>query len=225
MKKYFAIFLVVVLCFMLIGCTAPNDNGNNDDVSSQETLELTTYELPNTGGDANRWFYGKYILKADNISSLWWEYTNNIAYENWRTNYYERKNAGENMPYPYLVDFIKEMEFTREICNQVVTKMHTIPNWEAIGHLDYEDLDIMLTFDTKQINQRFVSEYAVYANGEIYTPHWILNHSAADYKAAGITAAQIEEKLPTYAQFLGAEHQDYTQLYTQKLNDLKALEK
>ncbi len=234
MKKTICILLVLIIILGLIGCTPVNDPAESStltaqlpsDVSSQETLELTTYELPNTDGDSNRWFKHGYNYKVSGIQSQFFDAAGSDVTQNWISNYESQKRAGTlDTTYPSLVKFIKDIGLSNTICLQVAQEIEQNDKPTSPNYLTVEDMQVILTFDTKQINQRFVSAYAICVEGEIYTPHWILNHSAADYKAAGITAAQIEEKLPTYAKFLGAEHQDYTQLYTQKLNDLKALEK
>ncbi len=227
MRRVLAGFLAFGLCVYILGCT-PTDSpagtsSTISQISSNTSNNTTSFAI---GGDAGRWLTDKYQFKVNGIPSPFFDEAGSDVTQNWISNYESQKKAGTlDTTYPPLVKFIKDTGLSKEACLQAVQwiEQNYLPT--DPDYLTVADMQAILTFDTKQINQRFVSAYAICVEGEIYTPHWILNHSAEDYKAAGITAAQIEEKLPTYAQFLGTEHQDYTQLYNQKLNDLKALEK
>lgn len=56
-----------------------------------------------------------------------------------------------------------------------------------------EQIEAFYSDDQKDINIAFKSNYAIIADGELYSPVWLATHTKRDYEEAGITAAQLEE--------------------------------
>ncbi len=242
MKKLFCILLILALTLGLVGCAPANDPAESSALTAQlpsqstvnsytptdyvGTNEKGEYRLEPGGGDGNDWFYSRYILKVNSIDSLWYNLVDSQIFDTWSADYKKQLEDGSlDMTYPYLIKFFKDMQITREQANQVIAYMEE-KNLLRFEHaLQFADLDIIFTWDAELINQTYATEYSVYANGKVYSPQWILNHTAEDYKAAGITAQQLEPKMQKYLEELGRSHATYQTMYTQKLNDLKALEK
>ena len=247
-KKYFTLLLILLLILVFAGCVATSPKAdNNSTLTAQLSPEITSiqsseditsitdyvgtnekgeYRLEPGGGDGNDWFYSQYIPKVNSIESLWYNLVDEKEFELWVAAYDKNWDeiGGENA-LPFLVAYLQDMQITREQCDGVVAYMAENDYWGNPNLLRPEDLDIIFTWDAELINQTYATEYSVYANGKVYSPQWILNHTAEDYKAAGITAQQLEPKMQKYLEELGPSHATYQTMYTQKLNDLKALEK
>jgi hypothetical protein len=64
--------------------------------------------------------------------------------------------------------------------------------------LSGDDIDVIVGGSEADINKRFASEYSIVAGGKIYPPHWVYENSPESYKEAGITPAELKEKLELY---------------------------
>lgn len=60
------------------------------------------------------------------------------------------------------------------------------------------DIEILYSKDIGAINKHFASEYCIVANGYIYTPEWILKHTAEEISAAGINKDMLMDKISYY---------------------------
>ncbi len=56
-----------------------------------------------------------------------------------------------------------------------------------------EQIDAFYSDDPKDMNLAFKNDYAILANGEIYSPIWLATHTKSDYEEAGITVEQLKE--------------------------------
>lgn len=64
-----------------------------------------------------------------------------------------------------------------------------------------EEIDMLFTAAPEEIAAHFASPYAIVKGKNLYSLNWIYFHSAADYKAAGITRDEIAERLPLFDEF------------------------
>jgi hypothetical protein len=73
------------------------------------------------------------------------------------------------------------------------------------GHTDiaYSDEDIaaLLTRCEATVLAHFASPYAIVIHDRVYTSAWIYRNTVEGYRAAGITPAMIQEKLPLWQEF------------------------
>ena len=65
-------------------------------------------------------------------------------------------------------------------------------------NLTQEEIDLIFSDDHALRDQSLISPYAIYANGRIYTAAWLDSHNAEDFMAAGMTKAQLLEKVPAW---------------------------
>ena len=70
--------------------------------------------------------------------------------------------------------------------------------FERYWYLTQEEVDLIFSKDRVLRDEKCRSRYTAFANGKIYTPHWICSHTAEDYIAAGLTKQQLIETISTW---------------------------
>lgn len=70
--------------------------------------------------------------------------------------------------------------------------------FERYWYLTQEEVDLIFSSDKELRDEKCRSRYTAFANGKIYTPHWICSHTAEDYIAAGLTKQQLIETISTW---------------------------
>ncbi len=85
-------------------------------------------------------------------------------------------------------------------------------------------IDAIYSGDRNKMLQALEGEYGLYANGRLYNAYWILNHGPEDYRQAGISVQDLEEKVGNYSNILFAKGEgQYVYAFYQKLQQYKAL--
>ena len=80
-----------------------------------------------------------------------------------------------------------------------------------------EELRLILSDDVPAVTETFATEYAIVKEDKAYSPYWVYLHGVEDYKAAGLTPEEIENKLSYYASF---KYTDMArEFFEQKLNE------
>lgn len=69
---------------------------------------------------------------------------------------------------------------------------------ERWWYLTQEEVDLIFSSDRELRDEKCRSRYTAFANGKIYTPHWICSHTAEDYVAAGLTKQQMIDTISTW---------------------------
>ncbi len=218
MKKVAVIFLAVLTLLTLTAC------GKEPGIDSNSSEIITQYKLPVTGGDSNSWFYEKYDTKVNTLDTAWFDIIGSDIVSNWCNKYDQEKKAGTlDTTYPMLVKFIRDCNISEEICHKVMDNIKANEeklNVEQTIHLTTDEVQTVCFGNAKQINEVFASEYCIVANGDIYTPEWLLNHPVSDYQRAGITYGQLKDKFDTKYLGLLKENDEYIKLYESKLRSL-----
>ena len=70
--------------------------------------------------------------------------------------------------------------------------------YERYWYLTQEEVDLIFSSDKELRDEKCRSRYTAFANGKIYTPHWICSRTAEDYIAAGLTKQQLIETISTW---------------------------
>jgi|LSQX01.2.fsa_nt_gb hypothetical protein len=219
MMKKIAVLLFITMLFVLTACS------ETQQPVSYGPDEVTNYTLADTGGDSNSWFYQKYNIESSTIDGEWFDSLDSKMVSEWVEQYEKEKKAGNlDTTYPPLVKFIKDCNIPQETCRKIMIKIKANEENQGIRpqiHLTEEEIQVIYSWDKKKINEAFVSEYCILANGEIYTPEWLLNHPVSEYKNKGITHEQLNEKVESkYANMLGENH-EFIEIYKSKLQQLK----
>jgi hypothetical protein len=154
------------MLFALTACTGiPQSISDNTD-------KVTKYTLPNTGGDSNSWFYQKFNFKSNTIDGEWFDTLGSKMVSKWCDEYDEQQKAGTlDTTYPPLVKFIKDCNIPQETCREIMSKIKSHDESHDLTpkiHLTEEEIQVIYSWDNKKINETFVSEYCILANGEIY---------------------------------------------------------
>ena len=195
--------------------------------------EVTGYRLPGTGGDYERWFYDKYDLKSSTVEGAWFEMLGADTVSEWCDRYDAAQKAGTaDDDSPMLVQFIRDRQVPEETCRAVMDSIReNEEQFEGMTPtlwLTEEEIGVIYSGDTKRINETFASEYCIVANGEIFTPEWLLNHPVREYRRYGITYDQLKEKIDEkYAPLLANDKENavlcekYLCFYNTKLENLK----
>ena len=61
-----------------------------------------------------------------------------------------------------------------------------------------EEIDLILSDDTEAVAAHFASETAIRKGDNLYSLYWIYSHPISDYISNGITAADVESRVPYY---------------------------
>jgi len=64
-----------------------------------------------------------------------------------------------------------------------------------------DEINALLSRDEATILKAFASDYSIVVNERLFSAAWVYTRSIEDIKAAGITSAMLEEKVPLYAEF------------------------
>jgi hypothetical protein len=97
-----------------------------------------------------------------------------------------------------------------------VAREEWLPLGASSGFTD-EELSLIVSLDEAAIMEHFVSDYAIYLDGAIFTPMWLYWHSPEDYAKVGITPEMVAERLPLYAKFEFAAEADVA--FSEKLSE------
>lgn len=97
--------------------------------------------------------------------------------------------------------FIADFGLTADEIKQILFEQET----QFPAEVTPEEIDILCSGDQAAINRTFVSEYAALSEtGDIYTIFWLGEHTAEDYKSAGLSADAIASAIEN-CQALGIE--------------------
>lgn len=154
--------------------------------------------FPEKDGDSNMLFYASVTTKLDYLDmSFIWLVDYDEA-EDWLYSHSSSKSEFTDVgEAANLYSFIKHFNISSDFVRENLVNMR---NGSADDFSD-EEIDLILSGDNEAIAEHFVSEMAIRKGSNIYSLHWIYNHSIEDYIANGISAEEIKEKLPLFEQF------------------------
>jgi hypothetical protein len=96
---------------------------------------------------------------------------------------------------------IAAIDKSNEITAEMMMRLHGIVVNKDEYFYTEEDKAVLLTQDEATILAHFANSYAVVIRDKVYTPEWIYTQTIEGYRAAGITPAMIQEKLPLWQEF------------------------
>ncbi|MCL1824108.1 MAG: hypothetical protein FWG44_07890 [Oscillospiraceae bacterium] len=134
------------------------------------------------GGDGLEGFFSKYNFKFTNIPGSVSALTNDgIDGVSWGDNFWY---GGRNIDEFTILNYIKEFNIQKDDLIKAFESFDYIEDYS----LTKEEIDILYSNDEFLIYSYFANEFALFHNGEIYTPEWFTLHSVDEY---------INENLPT----------------------------
>lgn len=224
--------LVCLLVFgMIIGlftaCAAPETSSVTTATTTTTTITLTTTTVTDTttttaivpmGGD--NWDYSRRYLLDFSIEGSVSSLLDKEEYQAWCDTFEHYDKGGKRNKYDYnLYTLIHEFSIPREKIEEIC-RFHAelFPEDE---YLTKEQLDVLYTGTEVEVYQYFANPYAVLVGKEAYPPKWLVEHTAEEYAAEGITYAIMSEKMDKMLSVCSEKEQEY--LRTQ-LAALKVLE-
>ena len=129
------------------------------------------------------------------------------------------------MDYPNLYSLIKTFNLPIDEV-EVYFKEHQlmlIDNEQSENfYFTDEEIALICSLNEAAIMEYFVSDYAIYHEGAIYSPIWFYCYALEDYAEAGITPEMIEKKLELYAEFSFTEEGEAA--FEEKLSEFLGVE-
>lgn len=95
-----------------------------------------------------------------------------------------------------LYTFLRDFSVDRETAEAVLTDEMTL--WTAYNltpNFTEDSIEILLNGEKNAVAECFVSDSAIYHNGEILTPEWLYHASGEQYEVYGIPKAELLEKV------------------------------
>ena len=169
---------------------------------SASPIEFADFEMPipfvNGGGDSNAEFYSTVNLKLGYIDMSFVDLVGVDEFEIWLNSTSSSSSELTSVDEAAnLYSFIKHFNISSDFVRENLVNMR---NGSADDFSD-EEIDLITSDNDEAVAEHFVSEMAILKESNIYSLHWIYNHSIEDYIANGITAEEIKEKLPLFEQF------------------------
>ncbi len=184
MKKIHMILLNVLLVLSLVACDSGIDGQMPEPFLNMES----------TGGDELRGYFIKYDAKFTSLDSNVLNLVDKEECEAWINNFTlgEREPSESN-----ILNFVSEFNIPKEKLLEAISTQYYIEG----ATLTTEDVDIIYSNDMELINQTYISDYALYYNGGIYTPEWIYTNSLEKYEEEGIPAELVDEAMQKFKSF------------------------
>ena len=214
MKKVIYVLTVLLVIGILAGCnstdvpTVPETDSNTADTSVATDIGKTaaaevgsnsaqiTEKAPETAAESNT---------ASGIGGVFNCYRAKYCFE-YGTIPFELEDNGVLAPGEIKQWLITERGFS-ETLNSVgadksdillgIIEYFNIPKekFPVDKFLTQERVDALYSKDRSKIKEAFVSPYAIFKNGEIYTPEWLDTHTLEEFNEVGITLEDIVNKI------------------------------
>ena len=165
-----------------------------------QTADEMPEALAHTGGDFNMDFYATTDLRLGYIPMELMSLAGTENAEAWLNEHtssggvYTAVDEAANL-YSFMLYFDIPEETVREYL------IRTRGIGDPIDDCSDEDIDLLMSATPEEIAEHFASPYAIRKGKNLYSLCWIYLHSAADYRAAGITREEIREKMPLFDEF------------------------
>lgn len=200
----FLLLLAVSSCFY--GCSVYNNPAAIETSALHESIIETTIDESTVkptiqegiGGDLTKFYFSsKYKSDFCGINGNFTEIVGDDEFYNWGNEFYNgEREIDEFTIQSFINDFnISKEDFIKINDTRVM----------GYGKFTSEQIDILYSGNQVAIDKEFVSEYAIFANNNIYTLEWLVNHSTDDYKANSITPEQIKSLIEN----MKGVYQDY----------------
>ncbi len=204
------------------------------------------YDLHFTDDDSNDWFYETldrkpfvYNFSLDDLK----KHMDAQVLEAWSKQQTVTTNCTFDFVLPRNIRVVEELSVPKSVyeaavkdANEWLQTVHTfdeatntrqqrISKYTRTAYLlTQEHIDAIYSGDCKTMSQVLQGEHGVYGNGRLYNAYWVLNHGPEDYRQAGISVQDLEEKVGNYSYILFAKGEgQYIYAFYQKLQDYKAL--
>lgn len=189
MKKRNKIILGIVLLF-LGSCAAPERMA----VAPDPTLPAPFPERADGDSTAAYDCLTNELLRAIPIELI--ETVGTDAFEAWLSDLQTDEIVTDIGKEANLYTFLRDFSVDRETAETILTDEMTL--WAAYNltpNFTEDSIELLLNGEKNAVAECFVSDSAIYRNGEILTPEWLYNASGEQYEAYGIPKAELLEKV------------------------------
>ena len=197
--------------------STPNDSKSPIDQTVPSAQDIPT----EIGGGEGWWFTAVYEFKYVESD---YEFLRLVLAEetlnSWRNQFWvANKNSYTRVEDVGIIGAVDEFGITKEqfvtsikengvivdgryYCNPLYVEVTPVDDrfeaYERYWYLTQEEVDLIFSSNKELRDEKCRSRYTAFANGKIYTPHWICSHTAEDYIAEGLTKQQLIETISTW---------------------------
>ena len=190
------------------------------------------YDLRPTDDDLNDWFYETWDRSpfVYNFSLHWLEKRMDAqVLQAWSDQQTVVSHRSFDFTLPKNIRVAEELSVPKSVYEAAVKEANEFcQNGNKYTRTAYlvtqAHIDAIYSGDRNKMLQALEGEYGLYANGRLYNAYWILNHGPEDYRQAGVSVQDLEEKVGNYSNILFANGEgQYVYAFYQKLQQYKAL--
>lgn len=221
MKRYFAALAVLCLCIVMIaGCT-PSPSGLSTTTtitpSTTENNTTTTNFVEGIGGDGE-WDFSRPYYFAFTVSDYVSNFVDKDDFDVWCNQFEHFENGGTRNKYEFnYYEFITEFSISREKMEEICAQYKEL--FPEIDLLTADQVDKLYTASEVEVYQYFANPYAVTVGKAAYSPKWMTEHTAEDYREAGITYDILAAKLDDLLTPCTTEQQAHIRTQCEALKD------
>lgn len=198
-KKCFALCLCFMLVCALVACNSTPSMGESDIGDAPSGSSSVSEGI---GGEFDYNYEGLHRgdLKMFSLT-LFRNVCGDKAYYEWAETFNKPwlEQAPDKRPYDEctLITFIKDFNVAKEDFKKYLT-------FDGVCDFTDAEIDLMYTGTAAEQAAAFANPNAVVVGEAIYTPKWLVTHSAQELRAAGITTAMLAEKSAVWQETLTA---------------------
>lgn len=216
MKRYFAVFAVLCLSIMMtVGCTPSSSNDSTTPTTTSTTTEsnTTTTTFVEGVGGGSEWDFSRSYHLNFSVDSFVEELVGKDRFASWCAQFEHAGEGGtrnrlECNYYELIQDFSIPREDMEELCagydGDIITP---------------QEIALLYTGSRLEVYEHFANPHAVMAGIYAYSPKWLTEHTAEDYREVGITYDLLTAKLDDVLEPCTAEQQAYIRTQCEALKD------
>ncbi|MCL2698177.1 MAG: hypothetical protein FWE74_08870 [Oscillospiraceae bacterium] len=218
MKKITLLVLLAIYLFSISACSTREvdkfDNQSNAHLNQLENIEMPTpfSDLNGFGGGfENSSFFLPFSNGTETkIDIIPWHiitpFMEADVFMEWAENN-ENKSAFDEpqtdlMGYVNIYSYIETFNIPADKLREIMIQNEEVRREAGLAdRYTRDEINLIVSRDEFAIMNHFVSDFSIYHDGKVFTPHWFYVNTHEDYEAAGITPEMLEEKLDLYAEF------------------------
>ena len=203
LNKIIAVIAMLSMLTSVTGCGTTVQTENSSETVSGEmtqTMPAPFSDGSDIGGDEHSSFYQPCRGTLDNIPVELMRLRDETEVSSWIDSFTPIDTTAPDSitEYANIFSFISNFNITKDEAESALSVyLNTDDEQIKITH---DELDLILSGDIKAITNEFASDYSIVSGENIYAPSWVYFHSADDYNSAGVTAADLAEKVELYAE-------------------------
>lgn len=188
-KTKLAAVIAVIMVILLCGCSFKPPYDDTTEMPEPFAVEQET------GGDHNREFYSVVNMKLNYIDNSLSKY---VGYDNFDEWLYSTSSSLSDYTAIDEVANLYSLIVYFDIPDDAVRELLGALQLGYEDELTDDEIELLISRDNEAIAEHFAHEHAIRKGENLYSLCWIYSHSISDYIANGITAQDIQEKMPYF---------------------------